>query len=86
VVTDKSPHEAKSLLELKAKKPTKPTDTGRDLGTSGIGSSAAVGAGMGGAAAAAAVLNAIDEDGDDGEDAPVPRAFEYDTDAGEDEE
>lgn len=33
-----------------------------------------------GAAAAAGVLTAIDEDGEDDEEASVPRDFEYDTD------
>lgn len=34
--------------------------------------------GTGGALAAAGVLNAVDEDDDDGEEAPVPDAFDVD--------
>ncbi|KAG4263962.1 26S proteasome regulatory subunit N2 [Fusarium proliferatum] len=39
-----------------------------------------------GAAAAAGVLTAVDEDSDDDEEAPVPKEFEYFTDAGEDDD
>jgi 26S proteasome regulatory subunit N2 len=36
-----------------------------------------------GAAAAAGVLTAVDEDEEGAEEAPVPREFDYESDAGE---
>lgn len=90
---DSAPSEPKSLLELKAKKKTAPpapapgqtTSGGADTAMGGMGAAmAGFGAGAGGAAAAAGVLNAVDEDDEGGEEAPVPGEFEIEED--EDEE
>ncbi|KAK6434291.1 proteasome regulatory particle base subunit [Oleoguttula sp. CCFEE 5521] len=77
----------KSLLELKARKKTTvvaptpgPAAAAADIDMPDLGFASG-----GGAAAAAGVLNAVDED-DDGEEAPVPDAFEVDDDDAEQEE
>jgi 26S proteasome regulatory subunit N2 len=95
LLEDTTPNEEKSLLELKARKKTTvsaPTP-GQQLGSnsgdrndfaSAISGFAPVtpggfGAGSGGAAAAAGVLNAVDEDDEGGEEAPVPDEFEVES-------
>lgn len=100
LVEDTQPTEPKSLLELKARKKTTasaPTP-GQQLGGAGASSGfdsampdfapvtpGGFGAGAG-AAAAAGVLNAVDEDDDGGEEAPVPDEFEIDDEDAEREE
>lgn len=80
MLNDVRPDEQKQLLEFKAKKRTAPaapannSQAGQDTAMTDAG---AVGLGAGGALAAAGVLNAVDED-DDGEEAPVPDAFDVD--------
>ena len=94
LLEDTTPNEEKSLLELKARKKTTvsaPTP-GQQLGGNGDRSDFAsamsgfapvtpggFGAGSGGAAAAAGVLNAVDEDDEGGEEAPVPDEFEVES-------
>lgn len=100
LVEDTQPTEPKSLLELKARKKTTasaPTP-GQQLGGAGASSGfdsampdfapvtpGGFGAGAG-AAAAAGILNAVDEDDDGGEEAPVPDEFEVDDEDAEREE
>ena len=93
LVTDKTPEEAKALMELKARKakPASATETASDRvnGTSraakGASTSLAVPLGETfGAEEAAGVLTAIDEGGEGEEEAEVPRDFDYHSDAGED--
>lgn len=94
---DTQPSESKELLELKVKKtPTQPAPA---AGASSVGDlTSALGVAFGsrhdglsssndrsGAAEAAAVLNAVDEDEEDGEEAEVPHDFEYESE-GEEEE
>ena len=108
LLTDTTPSEPKSLMELKAKKPVKPVVVDSQMPTQ-IGMNAEQldehrqqrlrqamgeiddmrarggrardqGRDAGGAAAAAGVLTAFDEDGERGEEAEVPRDFEYFTD------
>ena len=77
---DTTPDEPKSLLELKAKKKTAPPapTPGNTLGApSNAPETPAQG---GGARAAAGVLNAVDEDEEGGEEAPVPDAFDVEDD------
>ena len=88
VVIDNKPSEPKKLIELKAKKVVRAppaTDTIDDRLAQAFARTGAT-ATTGGAAAAAAVLNSIDEDDEDGEDAPLPKTFEYETDGDSDEE
>ena len=83
-------------MEFKARKSARTAPTGDTLqgrlteafnvANARATATAAAGAGAGGAAAAAGILTAVDEDPEGGEEAPVPQTFEYDTDAGEDEE
>lgn len=87
LLTDTTPSEAKSLLELKAKKPVKPAvapATLQDRADQVHGQQGqqleASSRDTGGAAEAAGVLTAVDEDVEGGEEAPVPREFEYHTD------
>ena len=75
---DSQPDEEKSLLELKAKKKTAPpgpapATNGAAAGDTNMADAAPAGSG---AAAAAGVLNAVDEDEEGGEEAPVPDEFE----------
>jgi len=90
LVTDTTPSEPKSLMELKARKNVKSAAAPESLQDSvnqaysqrNAGSSSAD---AGGAAAAAGVLTAIDEDGEGTEEAEVPADFEYLTDSTEDD-
>lgn len=95
MLTDATPSEAKTLLEVKARKITKPAAAPESLQEqisaafgNGQGTTAAAAAaggpsssttqrGEGGAAEAVGVLTAIDEDGEGGEEAEVPRDFDY---------
>ncbi|MCJ1308853.1 proteasome regulatory particle base subunit [Agyrium rufum] len=121
LVTDSQPSEAKSLLELKAKKPTATATAAKPLTAPQAGGASSAGAGpstpanqgrvnqalfdalggrgagssqaeqqdveMGGVGAqeAVGVLTAVDEDGEGGEEAEVPGAFEYESDGEGDE-
>jgi 26S proteasome regulatory subunit N2 len=87
LLEDTRPDEAKSLLELKAKKKTAaaapapgagPAQSSRDVAMSDF----ATGNNAEGASSAAGVLTAVDED-EDGEEAPVPDEFEVDEDDAE---
>lgn len=97
MLTDATPSEAKTLLEIKARKITKPAAApeslqgqisaafGNGQGTTAAGAapggpSSAIQQGEGGAAEAVGVLTAIDEDGEGGEEAEVPRDFDYHSD------
>lgn len=96
MLTDATPSEAKTLLEVKARKTTKPAAAPESLQEqisaafgNGQGTTAAAAGGPsssnaqrgeGGAAEAVGVLTAIDEDGEGGEEAEVPRDFDYDSD------
>lgn len=98
MLTDATPSEAKTLLEIKARKTTKPAAAPESLQEqitaafgNGQGTTAAAAAaggpsssnaqrGEGGAAEAVGVLTAIDEDGEGGEEAEVPRDFDYHSD------
>lgn len=82
LLTDTRPDEPHDLLELKARKKATPSapqpgGSGRPQTPGGVGEMRETGA-----AAAAGVLTAVDED--EGEEAPVPEAFDVDED--EDEE
>ena len=92
LVTDKTPSETKTLMELKARKskPAPATESITDQMAKAFRASrnansslAPAGTAAEGAAEAAAVLTAVDEDGEGGEEAECPREFEYDTDAGD---
>jgi 26S proteasome regulatory subunit N2 len=100
LLEDTTPDEDKSLLELKARKRTTvsaPTP-GQQLGGSDRSDFASAmsgfapvtpggfGAGSGGAAAAAGVLNAVDEDDEGGEEAPVPDEFEVESEEEDDDD
>lgn len=97
MLTDATPSEAKTLLEVKARKITKPAAAPESLQEqisaafgNGQGTTAAAAAGgpsssntqrgESGAAEAVGVLTAIDEDGEGGEEAEVPRDFDYHSD------
>ncbi|KAI4269272.1 MAG: hypothetical protein L6R38_007524 [Xanthoria sp. 2 TBL-2021] len=86
LLTDTTPSEPKSLMELKAKKKVKPAATPatmQDRVVEALGqhfSDRADRAESGGAAEAAGVLTAVDEDVEGGEEAEVPGEFEYFTD------
>jgi 26S proteasome regulatory subunit N2 len=87
---DTQPGEEKVLIEEKLKKVPAEKTQAPVLGAEqsevfgGRGQGEAVGA-IGGAAAAAGVLTAIDEDEEGGEEASVPKDFEYFTDVEDDE-
>ena len=99
LLEDTTPHEEKSLLDLKARKKTTvsaPTP-GQQLGggdrndfasaMSGFAPVTPGGFGAGsGAAAAAGVLNAVDEDDEGGEEAPVPDEFEVESEEEDDDD
>ena len=89
------PSEAKSLIELKARKNVKAAaapDTTQDqnnnaFNPANLGASAGGAArGEGGAAAAAGVLTAVDEDGEGTEEADLPGEFDYFSDGGGEDE
>ena len=86
LLRDTTPSEPKELLELKAKRAVQRAaapETLEDQAEAAYrarNGGADVGAGAGGAAAAAGVLTAVDEDGEAGEEAEVPRDFDYVTD------
>ncbi|KAF2088798.1 26S proteasome regulatory complex, non-ATPase subcomplex, Rpn2/Psmd1 subunit [Saccharata proteae CBS 121410] len=94
---DTRPSESKELLEMKLKKaattpaPGAPGHTLAEQVNSAYAARDAGGAadtsiaGISGASEAAGVLTAVDEDEDDGEEAPVPREFEYHSDGGDEE-
>ncbi|QIW98085.1 hypothetical protein AMS68_003603 [Peltaster fructicola] len=81
VMTDSKPGEPKDLIELKARKKVAPpapmggAQSGASRDTAMRDADVSAMFGSGGAQAAAGVLNAVDED-DDGEEAPVPDAFD----------
>ncbi|KAL9599113.1 MAG: hypothetical protein Q9219_004071 [cf. Caloplaca sp. 3 TL-2023] len=80
LLTDTTPSEPKSLMEMKAKKIVKPAAapavTAQGQTDEGMGEEA-VSRETGGAEEAAGVLTAVDEDGEGGEEAEVPREFDY---------
>ncbi|CAO1596311.1 proteasome regulatory particle base subunit [Xanthoria calcicola] len=85
LLTDTTPSEPKSLMELKAKKvkPAATPATMQDRVVEALGQHMADHADRGessGAAEAAGVLTAVDEDVEGGEEAEVPGEFEYFTD------
>ncbi|KAI4183497.1 MAG: hypothetical protein LQ346_006311 [Caloplaca aetnensis] len=83
LLTDSTPSEPKSLMELKAKKAVKPAAapaTLQDRVTEALGQQEAADREHSGAAEAAGVLTAVDEDPEGGEEAEVPREFDYFTD------
>ncbi|KAI4260137.1 MAG: hypothetical protein L6R42_004193 [Xanthoria sp. 1 TBL-2021] len=86
LLTDTTPSEPKSLMELKAKKKVKPAATPatmQDRVVEALGqhfADRADRAESSGAAEAAGVLTVVDEDGEGGEEAEVPGEFEYFTD------
>lgn len=80
LLTDTTPSEPKSLMELKAKKTVKPAAapaTLQDRVNEALGQQESVDRDAGGAAEAAGVLTAMDEDPEGGEEAEVPREFDY---------
>lgn len=83
LLTDTTPSESKSLLELKAKKTVKPAaapETLDDRITAAFGQQAGAVSSReetGGAAEAAGVLTAVDEDAEGSEEAELPREFDY---------
>ena len=82
-MTDTTPSEPKTLLELKARKTVKPAaapETLQDRVTAAFGQQEAAGASReetSGAAEAAGVLTAVDEDAEGSEEAELPREFDY---------
>lgn len=96
VVLDKTPEEPREKIEMKASKEVKQVAAAETLqdrlqaamGAAGFqtpqrGGGRGLGAESGsnaGALAAAGVLTAVDEDEEDGEEAPVPDEFEYESD------
>ncbi|KAL9016314.1 MAG: hypothetical protein Q9185_006327 [Variospora sp. 1 TL-2023] len=83
LLTDSTPSEPKSLMELKAKKTVKPAAapvTLQDRVSEALGQQEAADRDAQGAAEAAGVLTAVDEDGEGGEEAEVPQEFDYFTD------
>ena len=97
VLTDTTPSEPKSLIELKARKTVKPAaapETLQDRVDAAFNPSArdlpsapeVIRGGAGGAAEAAGVLTAVDEDVEGGEEAELPRPFDYYEDENESKE
>jgi 26S proteasome regulatory subunit N2 len=72
---DTQPEEEKTLLELKVKKA--PAQAAPGAGLSAAGPSTPEAQMDSGAAAGASVLTAVDEDEEDGDEAPVPDVFDY---------
>lgn len=91
-MADTTPSEGKSLLELKARKTVKPAaapETLQDRVNAAFNppqAPAATREETGGAAEAAGVLNAVDEDVEGGEEAEVPRPFDFYGDENENQE
>lgn len=82
LLIDTKPSEPKDLLELKAKKTvdkaaTPQTQTGNANAAGGSRDAATSRQAIGGAAEAAGVLTAVDEDEEGGEEAEIPREFDY---------
>lgn len=82
LVNDTQPHEPKTLLEMKVKKTSTAPAPGANAQATIGATEQSRGAQsadqpMGGAAEAAGVLNAVDEDEEGGEEAELPRDFEY---------
>ncbi|KAL8776297.1 MAG: hypothetical protein Q9213_008324 [Squamulea squamosa] len=83
LLTDTTPSEPKSLIEMKAKKKVKPAATPatvQDRVVEALGQHLANNGESSGAAEAAGVLTAVDEDVEGGEEAEVPGEFDYFTD------
>ncbi|KAL8816037.1 MAG: hypothetical protein Q9223_004895 [Gallowayella weberi] len=83
LLTDSTPSEPKTLMELKAKKKVKPAATPttvQDRVVEALGQHLANNGESSGAAEAAGVLTAVDEDVEGGEEADLPREFDYFTD------
>ena len=85
LMIDTQPDEEKVLVEEKLKKPAPEKVSAPTLGESQRAIADVVASSGAGAAAAAGVLTAVDEDEEGGEEASVPRDFEYFTDAEDDE-
>lgn len=93
LLTDSTPKEPKTLMELKARKSVKPAaapetlqdrvNAAFDRAQSADETAREEG---GGAAEAAGVLTAVDEDGEGAEDAELPKEFEYHSDGHEGDE
>ncbi|WEW59237.1 proteasome regulatory particle base subunit [Emydomyces testavorans] len=96
VVLDKSPSEAREVIELKASKDVKQAAAPQTLqdrinaaiygaeesaAAEQAGTAQPAAVGDGGAASAAGVLTAVDEDEEGGEEAPIPNEFDYYSDA-----
>ncbi len=93
-MTDKTPSESKTLVNLKTKKPppqaappVTPHDHGPAANTSQHQDDTAQESTneSGGAAEAAGVLTAVDEDVEGGEEAELPHEFDYHSDAYDEE-
>ncbi|KAI9766582.1 MAG: proteasome regulatory particle base subunit [Geoglossum simile] len=83
LLSDTNPSDPKTLLELKSRKraPATTNSEGKTRQTEqGASRRDGTSAGTGGAEAAAGVLTAVDEDEEGGEEAEVPREFNYETD------
>ncbi|KAL8698409.1 MAG: hypothetical protein Q9201_006585 [Fulgogasparrea decipioides] len=83
LLTDTMPSEPKTLMEMKAKKTVKPAvapATLQDRVSQALNQQEGTSRETGGAAEAAGVLTAVDEDVEGGDEADVPREFEYFTD------
>lgn len=78
---DTQPDDEKTLLELKVKKaPAQPAPGAGPSAVGPVTPDAHMGEEATGAAAGAGVLTAVDEDDEDGEEAPVPDEFDYTSD------
>lgn len=91
-MTDTTPSEPKTLMELKARKNTKPAaapETLQDRVTAAFNQQEATEGRTqesGGAAEAVGVLTALDEDEEGADEAPVPTEFDYHSDEPQGEE
>ena len=87
LMNDTTPEEPKKLMEMKRKVPApQPVNTPQQSGNNGQEPAAATETAQGsGAAEAAGVLTAVDEGGEDEEDADLPREFEYHSDGDHEE-
>ncbi|KAI9774228.1 MAG: proteasome regulatory particle base subunit [Geoglossum umbratile] len=79
LLTDTKPSDPKTLLELKSRKKVSSITPDTKTRQTEQGASR-TSAGTGGAEAAAGVLTAVDEDEEGGEEAEVPKDFDYETD------
>lgn len=93
LLTDTTPTEPKTLVELKARKTVKPAaapETLQDRVNAAFNQARSADEAAreetGGAAEAVGVLTAIDEGGEGEEDAEVPKEFEYHSDGHEGED